>query len=470
MRFPPYLVLFLGTLLGLFTVFPTVLRADGMAYGLSSLRPIEQNEQRAAILHRDGVETMIIAINIRPDESESALWLFPVPGTPGQVKFDFVEAFPVFLGEDPRREAAHLVASVMLLPALTQGWAIVPAVFAHPIWRVKVGRGVSVHEQTEKWGLQAEMITTPSVEALRTYLQEKHGDISEQQLQPFAPYLSGHVLIAVRVTSRESLLKEFPEYGTQYSSADRWPSLLVRFPTERPFYPLRPTSGYGQTVIPVRLFVVGHVKPDMPSSWAGFTKVSYQMQSGSVKQTAKQFTQGLPANFAYTRIELEAPAESFTADLWFDRAESKSLAYAMFVNTLGGWTALLIVLALTAVLSYAAAGLSAWWLLGKWKGYAELGLMNLLTVLGLLAGVKLLPGSSARALREKKLTASFIRLFSLIFFCLWLLLEIGLLLPLRGNSEAQGAVTVGAILLLLFGLFTWAVGSWMKKKVWTRPA
>ena len=78
------LVLFSTVLL----VSPNGVSADGVVYDRSSKLPLKQREQMAAIAFHDGIEKMIIAINFELDSQDDALWIFPVLGTPDQVKVD----------------------------------------------------------------------------------------------------------------------------------------------------------------------------------------------------------------------------------------------------------------------------------------------------------------------------------------------------------------------------------------------
>ena len=57
--------------------------ADGFAIAgrdYFSMHPLPEGEQRAAIVHHSGVQKMVIAINLEPDNAEQALWILPVPG------------------------------------------------------------------------------------------------------------------------------------------------------------------------------------------------------------------------------------------------------------------------------------------------------------------------------------------------------------------------------------------------------
>ncbi|GAB4337891.1 MAG: hypothetical protein Kow0099_11510 [Candidatus Abyssubacteria bacterium] len=90
------------------------------------------------------------------------------------------------------------------------------------------------------------------------YLRGIGAEISNEELQTFGPYLNDqYTLVITRIDSRETLLEEFPEEENEMSA--RRPCVYVEFPTARPFFPLKPTSAYGDEIIPVRLYVTGYV-------------------------------------------------------------------------------------------------------------------------------------------------------------------------------------------------------------------
>jgi hypothetical protein len=75
------------------SAFSPLAQADGYAFkgrDAMSMTPLAQREQRAAILWHDGVQRMVVAINVGLDRSEQGLWLLPIPGTPGSVKVEVV--------------------------------------------------------------------------------------------------------------------------------------------------------------------------------------------------------------------------------------------------------------------------------------------------------------------------------------------------------------------------------------------
>ena len=417
----------------LLLLVPSLARADGIAFDLSSKRPLAEREQRAAISYHDGIERMIIAINFELEDADASLWIFPVPGTPERTKIDVLDSFPRFSGSDPRKSAANGVDGLMALTRATQLW---PLIF-DAVWTFrlsKASRGVSQLMRVEKYGVHAEAVTADSLDTLGAFLRQKKVTISTEQLAGFGPYFSGsYVFVVAWIASRDQLRKEFPQYEELWGfGRKRWPCLYIEFPTDKAFYPLRPTRSYGKENIPVRLFVLGFVQPQTDPAIANRLEVSYGVQPNFSQETPRQFTEGFTAErVEYTEIGLTIPAREFSDDLWFTPWSPSGIKYAFFLESLddravlAGWTLAV------AALSYISAGIAAWSLFGTWKGYATFGLMNLLTLAGLLLFVRFARGHTAENLRKEK--RKFWHRFTLIFVSLTVLVQIALRVPLMSH-------------------------------------
>ncbi len=369
-------------------------RADGVAFGGEALSPLDwlpQHQQMAAIAHRNGIEKLIIAINIDMADDEEALWIFPVPGTPDRIRLDVLDTFPEFSGEDVRAQAGSAIYDSTALMTVTQ---IYPLVLALPLI-VRAGGpsgfgSVSVHQEVDKYGVHAEAIRTHSLDALSEYLEGRGAHIARAHLQAFEPYLSDeYVLVLAWIASREELLRQFPHLRDGWMEpSHRWPCLYVEFPTERAFYPLRPTSAYGQKWILISLFVLGFVRLDVDDpKWAEeHFGVAYCKQEGFGPNAPEVFTDGLAeGSVAYTVVyDRSLTADQLTSDLWFTPHEPASVAYACVIAVLLSPYILVPLCALlVAALSYVSAGVSAGLVYGKWNPYSRLGVWNVLTLIGL---------------------------------------------------------------------------------------
>ncbi len=293
---------------GLSLTFAGQARADGVAYESDPESPFErspQDEQIAAVAHRDGIEKLIIAINIDLEEDEKALWMFPVPGTPDQVKLDVVDVFRLFEGYDPRQTARLQSRSLGRALTATQ---IYPALFR--LGTVTQGRayplnagGVFVNDVVEKWGIHAETVKAASEQELARYLEKQGVGLPPGGLSAFDGYLNqDYVLVLVWIASWEEALKEFPRFRTPPAwDADRWPCVHVQFPTERPFYPLRPTASYGDVPLEIKLFLEGHFDVARKEELDYFLSVDYFRHKGCCQACRMDSGRVLPAATFRTR-------------------------------------------------------------------------------------------------------------------------------------------------------------------------
>ena len=378
-----------------FLLAPALALADGMAfkgYDTVSPRIAEQGEQKAVVLHRNGTEKLVIAISLDLEDEDNAVWIFPVPGSPDQVKLDVLNAFPVFHGKDVLQEGR---ASLRALFPGVRATQIYPLILELGTSAGRMG-GVSRHGEVEKWGIHAETVTASSVDDLASYLETKEVRIPSKSLATFDTYLSDeYTLVLAWISSRAELLREFPQYEPQRDRsgelAPRWPSLYVEFPTERAFYPLRATSGYGNTTIPLDVWVVGHVKVDTSVSLAQKLSVSHYVQKSYPKGIPDQFGDALPwKDIPYTRVSIYTAARFLEDDLWFSAGAPIGARYAHAITALSETPVAITLVGLFIVvaLSYLSAGLSGLALLGKWRGYARLGFWNVLTLVGLIIAVR----------------------------------------------------------------------------------
>lgn len=421
--------------------------ADGMAYDRSSLRPLYYDEQRAIISQRGGVEKMIIALNLeqayymQTDQGldvGGVLWIFPVPGQPERITLDILEAFPTMMGKDVLYRAERLAWSIFALAAATQiPVSMVTAGIALPYFiSYKASRPrVDKHLEVNKWGIHGEVVTADSMSSLATYLRRNKVSVVEEYLRPFQPYLSDkYVLVMAWIASFKELQKKM---GSNFdpNETDRNPCLYVEFPTQRGYYPLKATSGYGEVPIKVTLYIVGHVSLDSSGlraggSWAGSREsadvsVRYYEASKTLalyygrrnvwESAPKGFLQGVSeaSKIDYTRVTITGAAKGLTHDLWFTNEPPVAIRIANMMEVL--FVPLLIVL--VAITSYVCGGLSGLVLFGRWGAYARLGLWNLLTLVAVYIAVRL-----HRKRRELKPSAA---VFALLFTFLFHLVVLG---------------------------------------------
>ena len=404
--------------------------ADGVAFkGLDwgSLTPALENEQIAAINHRDGVQRMIIAINFDAADDEQALWVFPVPGRPEAVSVDIQDTFPRFLGRDPAAIARTTISKTMtcvrawqLYPLLVEGLGLLP----------HLGRGgdVGVHDRIEKWGIRAEVLTADSPPALHEYLTSQGAVLAGGQLVTVEPYLDGqHVLVVAWISSPRKVREAFPDIERHAVAAGRCPCLYAEFPTEHAYFPLKPTSAYGDAVVPFRLWVTGFVEPQTQAiAVREGVSVDYFRRVGFGRAELERWARGLPADVvAYTRV---------TGDLWFVPANPRHIRYADAIRDMGqSGLSIPLLLLLTAVLSFVSGGFAGLLTVRRWRRPAMLGLWNMVTLYGLYIALRdrdLAGGTNGGT--SRKLRSEYCIAFSAVYVILSVVFQLVLLAPLRG--------------------------------------
>ncbi|GMU83488.1 MAG: hypothetical protein AMXMBFR47_33580 [Planctomycetota bacterium] len=365
------------------------------AITLETLRPVAEKEQVAAIAHADGVQRMVVTTAFDLEEKERAVWLLPVPGTGDAVKIEVWDYFPIPDGTDPVAEAhqkmSALFSGIRAFSAITIPFELMPSFSS--------SRGFAsalVHSQVEKFGVHAETITATSIAALAEHLSANEVSVDPSTLATLEPYVDGrHVIIAVWVASAETVRKEFGSEIDEHMPAflrDRRPCIYAEFPSDQPFFPMRPTRAYGDVTVPLRLFVTGLVRPSVGPDLLDAFKMRVVIRDADedsprrpVKKTKATAVKDPPALFRpsdareMTIITADLPATAFTDDLRFEPHAPASYVRARIVSN----GAVFAWFPLVALFSYLAAGIAGVVMFGRWRKTAPLGLYLFATFFGL---------------------------------------------------------------------------------------
>jgi hypothetical protein len=415
--------------------------ADGMAWDSTSFRPLSVEEQRALIRHNDGVQRMLIALDL---ERKNAVWMFPVPGGPDQVKVDVSDSFPILHGPEVRNLASRNSPVFWWVPLLTQVPNLITPVIVIPYYisyKASQARDVTTHRAVEKFGVHAEVISAQSPEGLRDYF-DRHGlSTSADQLKPFRDYLSARYVMVVAWIASD-VERGTAERQLEERASDRkigTPCLFVQFPTERAYYPLKPTSGYGQESVQVTLRVLGFVSTDYrplerstslrpgnePNGVYGVYYVDGKAQlpteDGKIRYDAKApskdylggaFGDLSQQGLRYTLVSMRCPAECFTEDLWFSSDIPRDVDRALL--TLKAADSRVIIALHVLLLSLLSGAISGQLLFGRWHPYGVLGAFNLLT----LIGVGLAVHAYRERLAERSRAFRFVLVYTVVFHAL----------------------------------------------------
>ncbi len=348
---------------------------------------IPEKSQDALIAHKDGREAMLLAVNFDLEDNSKAFWLLPIPGKPEQVRVDVIDNFPRFLGMDPVR-----LTKEKLLHYLC-GFQIVSQIYTWPLapylgtLKIIDDASINVKLGVEEHGLKVETLSSESASSLSLYLKNKGIEIAEPELRVLSDYFNEqYTLVFVEIPSRKELLQEFPDYEKiRKTSPNRCPAISIEFPSEKIFFPLKPTSTC-KGDIAISLKILGLVKNEVPLSSCWHSKHYLKMHS---------ISEVLPDAFAfytpkrpryYTHYDFHGNARELTEDMWMSPFEPKGLKYARLVDSIvkfKGGTALAVLATVFFLLqSWTCAGLAGLILSRKWNPYALFGFGNILTIIG----------------------------------------------------------------------------------------
>jgi hypothetical protein len=463
-------------LLILFILSAPVVFADGMSLRFNANESawdlISENEQLCVISYDNGVQNMLLSIYLAPGEltGENAVWLFPVPANPLDVAIDINKEFPSFTGVDIQYSAAEKLSDAFMLMRYTQGYPYI--LFRYPLFvRRKAGtlvpgsmgegsatvetEEVTVHSKVEKMGLTTELISATDGNAFHDYLSTKGLNLAEAHISLLDSYIGQDYSFVVAYVSDLDQFKAETEaiwwngvddyershfeweveyfveennwdeitaakyinqvYGTDVIPIVNMASLSITFPTERMYYPLKPTSLYGSKIVPATIVVLGHVTPDLYPNIENTSEVEYYI-SGEYHpaENLRWLFNGESEvhDLQYTKISLNPEASALTEDLWIDPSTPLSVSMANLVYEHS--TALaLILFALCSVLASMIASVIIY-RRNTSKKLALWGLWNFSTLVGFIVATKFF-------LKAKKKLR-----FSLLFTFLFVGLTLGL--------------------------------------------
>ncbi|MFA5253698.1 MAG: hypothetical protein WC367_03380 [Methanoregula sp.] len=326
----------------LFAILVPAVTADGMTFlgdpDMMLLQP--ENDQAGAIYYENGYENLLLSVSLDwQQQGSQSVWIFPVPAGPQDVKIDVIGGFPTYDGTSISDKYAMTVGTVAVASASYATFPLTTPVFllAAAGWPSGLTAGappsasgdVMVWEQVDKSGLHSEVVSAKNAGALAGYLASKNLSLPDGSFAMLDDYITKDYSFVV--TSVENVTKyreQFPSRspgisGPVYteSGSDDALGVFVRFPTDRIYFPLKPTRVYGNRTVPLILTANGYVTPVFPGNTGSRASVSYlEQDTYSPPASLKDFFNGQDDKkpFAYTKVLLAVPAEEYTDDLWFD--------------------------------------------------------------------------------------------------------------------------------------------------------
>ncbi len=400
----------------------TIAFADGMVhYYDDTWRPMRENRQVAAINYENGYENLVLTIDIDQEtKGEKAVWMFPVPANPEKVVIDVVDKFPTFSG---RNIAEQYKTAMQTYPFISSAYSAIPLLgFLLPFALLPMVSNisyagdaqekgpdyVSIHETVSKFGITTKLITTQSSEVLYEYLRVKGFELPESSKIIMDDYIGKDYSFVI------SFIDNLEEYQT-YISENKYYNynqgslgVFVKFPTDKIYFPLKPTSVYASTSVPLTLYVTGHVTPELYTEIAGAktTYMSNYSQYVGNSSTLEKFYNGNTINrTGYTKIEMNVPSKYFTQDLWINEGAPASIGFKGLVNANTFWVGI-IFFAIASILASLCAGIISFGKKIDKKKFALLGLVNFATIIGMVIAVILLKTKKIDDKLKKEIKAS----------------------------------------------------------------
>jgi len=359
----------------------------------------QERSQLCLINYENGVERMLVSVALSDLRGTGAAWIVPVPSAPDSAAIDIVKGFPTLAGTNIMARAERVVTRQFTRMCLMQ---LYPALF-QPDPNRQAGIGpvyglpdltseeVSVHSHKEEMGLTAELVTAEHPGAIFGYLTGKGVVLPEKAKPVLDKYRADSFSFVVTWISDSSAFMSQSMTARDYRRMTPALGISVSFPTRRAYFPLRPTSVYGNAEVPMDLYVVNHVVPAL------YGRIQYPGR----RSTVDYFTQPdyrIPAalhpffngrkymrRLHYTRVHIRTQSFNLKHDLWFDPGPPRKVACARVLN---GYQLLWVPLVFM-LCSCLASLIAGAFVLRRFRfpllRQAGFGLWNLLTLAGFAA-------------------------------------------------------------------------------------
>jgi hypothetical protein len=286
------LIILIVLVITLFLI-PNLTLADGGFFirDKDMWRLFGENQQYCAINYKNGTQYMMLAINVKEGvQGDKAVWIFPIPSTPSEVKINILKGFPYLSGQELKRQASSSMSQVFMAMGATQiySWPLAFITFgimspsAFMAGSKSLGAealdGINVYEHVEKMGLTSELVSANSSDSFYAYLKNNNLEFPADFKSIMDDYLSEDYSFVISWVSNLTELR-----NAQGISKGSYPprqvsngiGVFVSFPTDKIFYPLKPTSVYDEQVVPAVIYVLGYVQPELYDGIKNQTEVSY---------------------------------------------------------------------------------------------------------------------------------------------------------------------------------------------------
>ena len=348
----------------------------------------DMDQQLCAINYENGFENMLLSVDVSDLHGEKAVWIFPVPAKPDKTVIDIIKGFPRLWGYDVKRETDETISDAFSVMRLSQ-------VYTFPYTFISMGhmgvtppgieKGITVHEHIEKMGLTTELVTAEDGNAFYNYLTNKDLDLPSDLKSILDGYIGEEYSFVVSWISDVEKFKRESAIRDRYGNTINTLGVFIKFPTDEIYFPLKPTSVYGSQKIPILIYVMGHVTPELYPEIKKESQVNYFIDEYyDVPKELSPFFNGKKEieNLNYTKIKIDAPSRYLTEDLWIKDSAPADVVLADFIKR-SVWLWGIIFFILSSCLASMFAGVIAFRKdQPSKKKFALFGLWNFLTLIG----------------------------------------------------------------------------------------
>lgn len=412
-------------------MFVKPVSADGMIHiydpDMRWWRLQGEDQQLCAINYEDGFENMILSVDIGDLHGEKAVWIFPVPAKPDMTAIDIIEKFPRLWGYDVHEKAGEVISDVFTVMTLSQVYTF-PFVIAPYITQVaymgpgigEEGEGVTIHEHIEKKGLATELVTAEDGGTFHSYLTDKGLELPADSKSVLDEYIGQEYSFVVSWISDVERFKNATATIERYGRTINTVGVFIAFPTDNIYFPLKPTSVYENHDIPILIYVMGHVTPELYPGIARGTHVNYFAERHyNVPGGLSLFFNGRTRiqDLKYTKIRIHTSSDYLTEDLWIEDSAPADVVFAEFINR-QSWLWGTTFFAMSSCLASMFAGAIVFRKGRLSKKFALFGLWNLFTLIGFVVASMFLireKPQSQRTVDWGTRKTSFVFLFSVSF-------------------------------------------------------
>ncbi len=328
-----------------------------------------ERQQMCAINYENSYQNMILSVDTDELRGEQAVWIFPVPAKPEETVIDIMKGFPNLHGYDIKKKVDSEIKGAFSSMRLTQiytffelrkvvysGKAMMEGITAATAAN---GRSVVVHEHIEKMGLVTELVTAKEGTAFWNWLTLRGLELPEDAKSVFNEYIGEEYSFVISwISDIEEFKANQAPYRRPYHENYYNTNILgvfVKFPTDKIYYPLKPTSVYGSLRVPALIYIMDFVKPELYTSIEQDSDITYYAQDRYyVPDDLKELfnNKNNINDLRYTKISLNPPSKYLTDDLWFELGAPAgiSIANCIIQNTL--WFGLLFFIICSLLASF----------------------------------------------------------------------------------------------------------------------